>query len=36
MEAYGARCVPSPSDETESGRAILAEDPDSLGSLGMA
>ncbi len=36
MEAYGARCVPSPSEETESGRAILAEDPGSLGSLGMA
>ena len=24
MEAFGARCVASPSDETESGRAILA------------
>ncbi|MDP7387071.1 MAG: TrpB-like pyridoxal phosphate-dependent enzyme, partial [Nitrospinota bacterium] len=36
MESYGARCVPSPSEETESGRRILAEDPDSLGSLGMA
>ena len=36
MEAYGARCVPSPSEETVSGRAILAEDPGSLGSLGMA
>ena len=24
METYGARCVPSPSNETESGRAILA------------
>ncbi|MCP5368448.1 MAG: TrpB-like pyridoxal phosphate-dependent enzyme [Hyphomicrobiales bacterium] len=36
MEAYGARCVASPSDETESGRAILAEHPDSNGSLGIA
>jgi tryptophan synthase beta chain len=36
MELYGARCVPSPSDETESGRAVLAEHPDSPGSLGIA
>jgi tryptophan synthase beta chain len=36
METFGARCVPSPSDETESGRAILAEHPDSTGSLGIA
>ncbi len=36
MESYGARCVPSPSEETESGRAVLAEHPDSLGSLGIA
>jgi len=36
METYGARCVASPSDETESGRAILAQDPDSPGSLGIA
>jgi len=36
METYGARCVPSPSQETESGRAILAEHPDSNGSLGIA
>jgi tryptophan synthase beta chain len=36
MEAFGARCVASPSDETESGRAILAKNPDSLGSLGIA
>lgn len=36
METYGARCVPSPSDETEAGRAVLAEDPDSGGSLGIA
>ena len=31
MESYGARCVPSPSTETEAGRKILAEDPDSTG-----
>ncbi|HEX6979813.1 MAG TPA: TrpB-like pyridoxal phosphate-dependent enzyme [Alphaproteobacteria bacterium] len=36
MEAYGARCVASPSDETESGRAILKQNPDSTGSLGIA
>ena len=36
MEAYGAACTPSPSDETQSGRAILAEHPDSPGSLGIA
>jgi tryptophan synthase beta chain len=36
METYGARCVASPSEETESGRAILAKDPNSSGSLGIA
>jgi tryptophan synthase beta chain len=36
MEAFGARCVASPSEETAAGRAILAEHPDSSGSLGMA
>ena len=36
METYGATCIPSPSTETESGRAILAADPNSLGSLGIA
>jgi tryptophan synthase beta chain len=36
METWGARVVASPSDETEAGRAILAEDPDSPGSLGIA
>jgi tryptophan synthase beta chain len=36
METYGARCVASPSMETESGKAILAEHPDSTGSLGIA
>jgi tryptophan synthase beta chain len=36
MEAFGARVVASPSEETNSGRAILAEHPDSTGSLGIA
>jgi tryptophan synthase beta chain len=36
MEAYGARCVASPSEETAAGRAILAKDPKSPGSLGIA
>ena len=36
METFGAQCTASPSDRTETGRAILAEDPDSNGSLGMA
>jgi len=36
MELYGARCVASPSPETEAGRAILAKHPDHPGSLGIA
>jgi tryptophan synthase beta chain len=36
MESHGARVVPSPSNETASGRAILAQNPDSPGSLGIA
>ncbi len=36
METYGATCIPSPSDQTQSGRTILAEHPDSTGSLGIA
>ncbi len=36
MEAWGAECFPSPTDRTEAGRAILAQDPDSPGSLGIA
>ncbi|MGO9242347.1 MAG: TrpB-like pyridoxal phosphate-dependent enzyme [Bryobacteraceae bacterium] len=36
MQAYGARCVASPSTETESGRAILARRADHPGSLGIA
>lgn len=36
METWGARCVPSPSPETASGRSILAQRPDHPGSLGIA
>jgi tryptophan synthase beta chain len=36
METYGARCVASPSTETQSGRAILAKNPQHPGSLGIA
>jgi tryptophan synthase beta chain len=36
MEAYGATCIPSPSSETDSGKAILAKTPDTPGSLGIA
>ncbi|MEO6024271.1 MAG: TrpB-like pyridoxal phosphate-dependent enzyme [Burkholderiales bacterium] len=36
METYGARCIASPSNETQSGRDILAKDPNSNGSLGIA
>jgi tryptophan synthase beta chain len=36
MKTYGAEVVPSPSNLTYAGRAILAKDPDSPGSLGIA
>ena len=36
METYGAKCVASPSPETNSGRAILAKNKDHPGSLGIA
>jgi tryptophan synthase beta chain len=36
MQTYGATVHPSPSDRTNAGRAILAEDPGSTGSLGIA
>ncbi len=36
MRTYGAQVTPSPSDTTEVGRRILAEFPDSNGSLGCA
>ena len=36
METWGASVIPSPSPETGAGRAILDQDPDSPGSLGIA
>ncbi|MGC9520982.1 MAG: TrpB-like pyridoxal phosphate-dependent enzyme [Anaerolineae bacterium] len=36
METWGGEVVPSPSSETHAGRAILEQDPESPGSLGMA
>jgi tryptophan synthase beta chain len=36
METYGATCIASPSNETQSGRAFLAQRPDHPGSLGIA
>ena len=36
METWGASVVPSPSDETNAGRAVLADNFESPGSLGIA
>lgn len=36
METFGANVFASPSDRTEAGRKILAEDPENSGSLGCA
>jgi tryptophan synthase beta chain len=36
METWGAKVIPSPSQETEIGRKILKDDPDCTGSLGIA
>jgi tryptophan synthase beta chain len=36
IEAYGGRVIASPSETTNAGRMILAEHPDSTGSLGIA
>lgn len=36
MQAFGATVHPSPSDVTEFGRKLLAENPDTPGSLGIA
>ena len=36
MEAWGAKCVASPSPETKAGQDILATHPDTPGSLGIA
>jgi tryptophan synthase beta chain len=36
METWGAEVYPSPSDQTEYGRKVLADDPECPGSLGIA
>jgi len=36
METFGATCLSSPTETTDSGRAILAKHPDTTGSLGIA
>lgn len=36
METFGATVIPSPSNLTQAGKGILAANPESLGSLGMA
>lgn len=36
MNTWGAEVIPSPSDRTNAGRAILAKDPDCSGNLGIA
>lgn len=36
METFGAKVIPSPSNQTAAGRAILAKDPSTGGSLGCA
>jgi tryptophan synthase beta chain len=36
METYGAQVFASPTDRTQFGRALLEQDPDSPGSLGIA
>ncbi|HHV76322.1 MAG TPA: TrpB-like pyridoxal phosphate-dependent enzyme [Syntrophothermus lipocalidus] len=36
METYGATCLASPTDRTASGRAVLAKDPDTPGTLAIA
>ncbi|MBN1978627.1 MAG: TrpB-like pyridoxal phosphate-dependent enzyme [Anaerolineae bacterium] len=36
METWGGSVVPSPSSETNAGRAVLEQDPESPGSLGIA
>ena len=36
MECWGARCIPSPSDQTRAGQKVLTDDPECPGSLGIA
>jgi tryptophan synthase beta chain len=36
MQTWGAECIPSPSEKTQTGKAMLAKDPKTPGSLGIA
>lgn len=36
MQTWGANCIPSPSDQTQSGKKFLEQSPNTPGSLGMA
>jgi tryptophan synthase beta chain len=36
MQSFGAKVTPSPSERTKAGKGILAKDPNSTGSLGIA
>jgi tryptophan synthase beta chain len=36
MQTWGGECIPSPSTETNAGRAVLEQNPDTPGSLGIA
>jgi len=36
MQVWGADCIPSPSEQTNAGRAVLSKEPDCPGSLGLA
>jgi tryptophan synthase beta chain len=36
MQCWGGNCIPSPSDRTQAGRAVLEKYPDTPGSLGIA
>ncbi len=36
MQLWGAEVIPSPSESTQAGRSLLAKNPDSNGSLGIA
>jgi tryptophan synthase beta chain len=36
METWGAKCVPSPSPDTNAGKKFLAQDPEHPGSLGIS
>jgi tryptophan synthase beta chain len=36
MQVWGGKCIPSPSTETQAGRDVLAKDPNTPGSLGIA